>query len=212
VDAGLTWELKDNGWFFSDLEGRNDGGARLAVTKADPNRVYAVLIGEAKTDDSGFIGIWRSDDAGESWTLPNPPAGGPWDEINHPNMATIGRTGGYHQGFYNLGFDVSDSDPDFVLAGFLNLWYSIDGAATFTCHGGYCHNNFNYVHPDCQEIEINGEDLWMTSDGGIEYLINLGSVIGQRELEILFRDVMGGVGDDEKKNAGDANDQQVGDT
>ncbi|MDQ3015148.1 MAG: PKD domain-containing protein [Bacteroidota bacterium] len=168
-DAGLTWTVKNEGWFFSDLEGRYDGGARLAVTKADPNRVYAVLIGEAKTDDSGFIGIYRSDDAGETWSLPNPPAGGPWDETNHPNMATIGRTGGYHQGYYNLGFDVSDSNPDFVMAGFLNLWYSIDGAATFTCFGGYCGNDFNYVHPDCQEIEMNANDIWMTSDGGIEY-------------------------------------------
>ncbi|MDZ4748836.1 MAG: PKD domain-containing protein [Saprospiraceae bacterium] len=169
TDAGLNWNLKDNGWFFSDQEGRYDGGARLAVTKADPNRIYAVLIGEAKTDDSGFIGIWRSDDAGESWTLPNPPAGGPWNEVTHPNMATIGRTGGYHQGFYNLGFDASDVDPDFVMAGFLNLWVSIDGGQTFSCDGGYCGNNFNYVHPDCQEIEINGTDIWMTSDGGIEY-------------------------------------------
>lgn len=169
ADSGLTWTLKDNGWFFSDLPGVNDGGARLAVTKADPNRVYAVLIGEAKTDDSGFIGIYRSDDGGETWTLPNPPAGGPWVDGTHPNMATIGQTGGYHQGFYNLGFDASDTDADQLLAGFLNLWISSDGAATFSCIGGYCGNSFNYVHPDCQEIEINGSDVWMTSDGGIEY-------------------------------------------
>src|SRR4030095_5654973 len=168
-DKGLTWNLKDNGWFFSDLEGRSDGGAKLAVTKADPNRIYAVLIGEAKTDDSGFIGIWRSDNAGESWALPNPPAGGPWNETDHPNMATIGKTGGYHQGFYNLGFDVSDTNADQLLAGFLSLWYSTDGARSFTCFGGYCGNAFNYVHPDCQDIEINGDDVWMTSDGGIEY-------------------------------------------
>ena len=169
LDYGLTWELKDNGWYFSDLEGRSDGGARLAVTKADPNRIYALLIGEAKTDDSGFIGIWRSDDAGETWTLPNPPAGGPYDANTHPNMATIGPTGGYHQGFYNLGFDASDKDADFVMAGFLNLWISTDGATSFYCNGGYCGNSFNYVHPDCQEIEINGDDIWMTSDGGVEY-------------------------------------------
>lgn len=168
-DSGLTWELKDNGWFFSDSTGVNDGGARLAVTKADPNRVYAVLIGEAKTGDSGFIGIYRSDDGGESWTLPNGPAGGPWVEGTHPNMATIGQTGGYHQGFYNLGFDASDTNPDQLLAGFLNLWTSSDGAASFNCIGGYCGNPFNYVHPDCQEIEINDTDVWMTSDGGIEY-------------------------------------------
>lgn len=169
TDYGATWERKEEGWFFSDLPGRNDGGARLAVTNADPNRIYAVLIGEAKSGDDGFIGIYRSDDAGETWTLPNPPAGGPYDDNIHPNMATIGRTGGYHQGFYNLGFDASDSNPDNLLVGFLSLWYSIDGAATWTCFGGYCGNAFNYVHPDCQEIEINGDDVWMTSDGGIEY-------------------------------------------
>lgn len=169
TDFGLNWEQKDNGWFFSAEEGRADGGARLAVTDADPNRVYAVLIGEARTGDAGFIGIWRSNDAGESWTQTNPPAGGPWNDTDHPNLATIGRTGGYHQGFYNLGFDASDSNPDHLLAGFLNLWRSTDGAKSFECIGGYCNNSFNYVHPDCQEIEINGNDVWMTSDGGIEY-------------------------------------------
>lgn len=169
IDSGATWTLRENGWYFSDLPGHNDYGARLAVTNADPNRIYAVLIGESKTGDDGFIGIYRSDDAGESWTLPNPPAGGPYDENNHPDMATIGHTGGYHQGFYNLGFDASDIDPDFVMAGFTSLWYSVNGAANWTCFGGYCGNSFNYVHPDCQEIEINGNDIWMTSDGGIEY-------------------------------------------
>ncbi len=169
TDSGLTWTLKSDGWFFSDAPGVNNEGSRLAVTNADPNRIYAVLIGEAKTDDSGFIGIYRSDDAGETWILPNPPAGGPWLEDTHPNMATINRTGGYHQGFYNLGFDASDTNPDEVMAGFLNLWISTDGATTFDCMGGYCGNSFNYVHPDCQEIEINNQDLWMTSDGGIEY-------------------------------------------
>ncbi|HEX5112580.1 MAG TPA: T9SS type A sorting domain-containing protein, partial [Saprospiraceae bacterium] len=168
-DYGLTWEQKSTGWFFSDLEGHNDGGARLAVTNADPNRVYAILIGEEKTGDDGFIGIYRSDDAGETWTLPNPPAGGPYIQDEHPCMVGFSWEGGYHQGFYNLGFDASDDDADKLLLGFMSLWYSTDGAANWTCFGGYCGNNFNYVHPDCQEIEINGDDVWMTSDGGIEY-------------------------------------------
>lgn len=169
TDYGLTWERKSNGWFFSDLEGHHDGGARLAVTEADPSRVYAILIGEAKTDDDGFIGIYRSDDAGETWTLPNPPAGGPYIQDEHPCMVGFSWDGGYHQGFYNLGFDASDDDADKLLLGFMSLWYSTDGAAKWTCFGGYCGNSFNYVHPDCQEIEINGDDVWMTSDGGIEY-------------------------------------------
>ncbi|HZV43137.1 MAG TPA: hypothetical protein VFF90_01600, partial [Saprospiraceae bacterium] len=169
TNYGVTWVQKNNGWFFSDLEGHHDGGARLAVTDADPNRVYAVLIGEAKTDDDGFIGIYRSDDAGETWTLPNPPAGGPYIQNEHPCMVGFSWDGGYHQGYYNLGFDASDSNPDNLLVGFMSLWNSTDGAATWTCFGGYCGNSFNYVHPDCQEIEINGDDVWMTSDGGIEF-------------------------------------------
>jgi photosystem II stability/assembly factor-like uncharacterized protein/PKD repeat protein len=168
-DAGLTWTLKDNGWYASSDSGRSDGGARIAVTKADPNRIYAVLIGNAKAGDSDFIGIWRSDDGGESWTLPNPPAGGPYNDTTHINLATIGNTGGYDQGFYNLGLDASDSNPDQLLAGFLKLWVSYDGAKSYNCIGGYCSNAFNYVHPDCQEIEINDNDVWMTSDGGIEH-------------------------------------------
>lgn len=168
-DFGANWTLKDSGWYFSADSARSDGGARLAVTQSDPNRVYVVLIGEAKAGDDGFIGIYRSEDAGESWTLPNLPAGGPYNDTDHPNMATIGTTGGYHQGFYNLGLDVSDSNPDQILAGFLKLWRSKDGGKTFECIGGYCSNPFNYVHPDCQEIEINGGDVWMTSDGGIEH-------------------------------------------
>ena len=169
TNYGVTWEQKNNGWFFSDLEGHHDGGARLAVTDADPNRVYAVLIGEAKTDDDGFIGIYRSDDAGETWTLPNSPAGGPYNQNDHPCMVGFSWEGGYHQGYYNLGFDASDANPDNLLVGFMSLWNSTDGAATWTCFGGYCGNSFNYVHPDCQEIEINGDDVWMTSDGGIEF-------------------------------------------
>jgi photosystem II stability/assembly factor-like uncharacterized protein len=169
TDAGANWSVRSIGWYSSTDPGRTDQGARLAVSKADPNRIYVVLIGEAKTGDDGFIGIYRSNDGGETWSLPNGPAGGPYDDVLHPDMATIGTTGGYHQGFYNLGLDVSDSNPDQVLAGFLKLWRSADGAATFECIGGYCSNSFNYVHPDCQEIEINNGDIWMVSDGGVEY-------------------------------------------
>lgn len=168
-DSGRTWTARDSGWFSSNDPNRNDGGARIAVSDADSNRIYVVLIGEAKSGDDGFIGIYRSDDGGESWTLPNGPPGGPYDDTNHPNMATIGRTGGYHQGFYNLGLDASDENPDHILAGFLNLWKSTDGGFTWSCIGGYCHNDFNYLHPDIQSITIQGEDVWITSDGGIDY-------------------------------------------
>ena len=59
-DSGATWTVQSNGWFNSTDPNRNDGGARLAVTPADTNRIYAYLIGAAKAGDDGFIGVYRS--------------------------------------------------------------------------------------------------------------------------------------------------------
>src|SRR3989338_4368450 len=39
TDSGATWTIQSTGWHYSTDPGRNDGGARLAVTPADPNRV-----------------------------------------------------------------------------------------------------------------------------------------------------------------------------
>jgi len=41
TDGGLTWVLQDNGWYNSTDPARIDGGGRLAVSAADPERVYA---------------------------------------------------------------------------------------------------------------------------------------------------------------------------
>lgn len=175
TNAGATFDIITNGWYNSTDPNREDAGARMTVSSADPNRIYAILIGQAKSGDNGFIGIWRSNDAGETWTLPNTPAGSPYNNTTHPNLAsfTPDDAGGYHQGFYNLGIAASDTDPDDLLVGCLNLWRSTDGAASVEWVGGYGGFQTNYVHPDIQEIEINGQDMWFTSDGGINYSNNL---------------------------------------
>ena len=59
TDMGVSFYQQTNGWFTSSDAARNDGGARLAVTPADPNRVYAYLIGEAKANDNGYIGVYK---------------------------------------------------------------------------------------------------------------------------------------------------------
>lgn len=45
TDTGVTWQLQSDGWFDTVQVGRNDGGARLAVSDAAPDMVYAYLIG-----------------------------------------------------------------------------------------------------------------------------------------------------------------------
>ncbi|MBK8614666.1 MAG: hypothetical protein IPN85_14625 [Flavobacteriales bacterium] len=48
TDAGLTWTMYDNGW-FTPPAGETGlyaiEGGRVAVTAADPDRIYAVLVG-----------------------------------------------------------------------------------------------------------------------------------------------------------------------
>ncbi|MEO1259242.1 MAG: LamG-like jellyroll fold domain-containing protein [Bacteroidota bacterium] len=192
TDQGETWEKKANGWIdpaANSVDDNADNGARLAVTDADPNRLYAVLIGQYNdgVNDNNFLGVYRSDDAGESWTLPNANAnggpGGPyagnhtclvtfWFNDNHryPNSGSE-----YNQGFYNLALDASDTDPDKFLVGFLNMFKSEDGGATFDRWGGYG-GGPGWQHPDIQDIDIVGENVWVSSDGGLnKYLADFSS-------------------------------------
>lgn len=165
TDAGVTFTQQTNGWHFSTDPNRYDGGARLAVTPADPNKIYTYLIGESKAGDTGYIGVYRSDDGGVTWTLPNGPAGGPYDN-NHMNLAIGTPTWQYHQGYYNCALMVSSTDPDHILVGGLNLYRSQDGGATFEAVAGYVGGPLD-IHVDMQDFRANGNTYWITTDGGI---------------------------------------------
>jgi photosystem II stability/assembly factor-like uncharacterized protein len=165
TDTGNSWQIQTNGWYSSSHSAKNDGGGRLAVSAANPNRVYAYLIGESKTNDHGFIGVYRSDDEGTNWILPNGPVGGPYTE-SHPNLA-IGYVGwDYHQGFYNCALMCSPTNADEILIGGLNLWRSRDGGLTFEAVSGYVGGPLN-IHVDMQDFRVGHQKTWVTTDGGI---------------------------------------------
>jgi photosystem II stability/assembly factor-like uncharacterized protein len=165
TDFGVTWNVQNNGWYSSTDAARNDGGARLAVTPSNPNRIYAYLIGESKTDDFGYIGVYRSDDGGATWTLPNGPVGGPYT-TDHVNLAIGWADWTYHQGFYNCALMASPTNPDEILVGGLNLYKSIDGGASFSPVAGYVGGPLN-MHVDMQDFRMVGSTAWATTDGGI---------------------------------------------
>ena len=166
-DGGLTWTVQNDGWFDSVDEGRNDGGARIAVTQANPSLVFAYLIGEAKGGDLGFIGLYKSMDSGKKWECVTGTPGGPYSD-DHPNLA-IGWPGwDYHQGFYNCALMVSNTDENHILIGGLNLWKSLDGGLTWKPHAGYRGGPLR-MHVDVQDMRANGNEYWVTTDGGIYY-------------------------------------------
>lgn len=165
TDFGATWSVQTSGWYSSSDPARNDGGARLAVSTANPNRVYAYLIGESKTDDFGFIGVFKSDDGGLSWSVPSGQVGGPYS-ATHINLAIGYPEWTYHQGFYNCAITASNSNADEILVGGLNLFRSVDGGETFTAVAGYVGGPLN-MHVDMQDFRTIGSKTWVTTDGGI---------------------------------------------
>lgn len=167
TDTGSTFTIQSNGWYNSTDPSRSDGGARIAVSPADPLRVYAYLIGAAKANDYGFIGVYRSNDGGQSWSLPNGPDGGPYNST-HLNLAYGDPTWTYDQGFYNCAIMADPNDADKLLIGGLNLWRSNDGGATFSSVAGYVGGPLN-IHVDQQDFRVGANGVWITNDGGIYY-------------------------------------------
>lgn len=167
TDTGSTFTQQTSGWYNSTDPARTDGGARLAVSPADPQRVYAYLIGEAKANDYGFIGVYRSNDGGTTWTLPNGPDGGPYS-TSHPNLAYGNPTWTYHQGFYNCAIMADPNDADKILIGGLNLWRSDDGASSYSSVAGYIGGPLN-IHVDQQDFRPGVNGVWITNDGGIYF-------------------------------------------
>ncbi len=165
TDFGATWTTQSNGWYSSVDPARNNGGARIALTPANPNRIYVYLIGEAKANDYGFISIYKSDNAGSSWVNAYGQDGGPYS-VAHPNLAIGWATWLYHQGFYNCAILANPNNADEILVGGLNLYRSTDGGASYTSVSGYVGGPLS-LHVDNQDFrQVNG-NTWITTDGGI---------------------------------------------
>ncbi|MBX7051954.1 MAG: T9SS type A sorting domain-containing protein [Flavobacteriales bacterium] len=174
TDYGATWTIYDNGWFDNSGNITPEGG-RLATTAADPNRIYAILVGyqndQSTITTNGWIGAWVSYDAGETWTFPHGQIGTPYT-AEHPNLMNFtGDDGDYTQINYNTTLIASQINPDVVLIGGLNLWKSTDACATYEGVGGYI-GGIDYFHVDQQEYRIyqtgpTTEEIWFSNDGGI---------------------------------------------
>jgi photosystem II stability/assembly factor-like uncharacterized protein/PKD repeat protein len=180
TDGGLTFTVFENGWYSpapGDAGLIGIDGGRLATSEADPNRIYALLVGYqeagAATTTNGFVGVWVSYDAGETWSLPHGQIGTPYTE-EHPNLMNFtGDNGDYSQIFYNTTMVASQLDADKVLIGGLNLWQSDDACATYFAKAGYVGYVPN-VHVDMQELRIyktgpESEEIWLSNDGGIHH-------------------------------------------
>ncbi len=181
TDYGVSFTTFNTGWFSvpaADAGKITSQGGRIAVTEANPNKVYVLLVGESTADATlqlrGTIGVYVSNDAGENWNFPHGLIGMPYNVDTHPNLMDFdGHTSDYDQIYYNTTIAVSQLDENKILVGGLNLWKSEDGATSYDAVGGYI-GYLPYYHPDNQETKIyktspTTEEIWMATDGGVNF-------------------------------------------
>ena len=144
TDAGLSFTAKTSGW----PTGLTGGEGRLAVTPADPTRVYAVLLTNNEPR------IVRSNNSGETWMVS---ATG--------NSTALEMNNG--QGYYDLDIVASTTNANNIIVATTTAFRSTDGGANFTSVGGY-YGPFP-IHPDIQAMRSIGNDTYIATDGGFTY-------------------------------------------
>ena len=132
TDGGESFEHMMNG-----LPGELIGKANMGVTAANPERIYALV--EAKPGG----GLYRSDNAGESWMLVN------------DTPAMIQRP------FYYTTLGTDPSNADVVYTGAEGFWKSTDGGRSMT--------RMSTPHGDNHDIWVNPNNsntMVQANDGG----------------------------------------------
>ncbi|HWY97659.1 MAG TPA: hypothetical protein VNY36_01125, partial [Bacteroidia bacterium] len=154
VDSGKTFTR-----VISGLSSKGMGRLAIGVTAADSNIVYVLGVDSA---NSGFYGLYRSTDRGQTFTARELRSAGA------PNLLGWSNTGSDSSGqaWYNLVIKVSPTHSDSVFVAGSWLWTSSDGGATFT----FNNNFYNNVHIDIHSITFlpgSSSAFILSSDGGV---------------------------------------------
>jgi hypothetical protein len=156
--------------FLNITSGLPTGGVNrmaIGVTEANPEYIYLLA---SSSSNSGFYGLYRSTDAGLSFSLmSNAPNILGWDVFG-------GDSGG--QGWYDLAIAVSPQDPNIVFTGGVNVWRSLNGGIDWECVGHwYGAEGRPYVHADIHHLNFiaDTETLLVACDGGVFRSDDLGN-------------------------------------
>ena len=174
TDAGSTWTPQTTGWYTSTNDARSVTGARIAVSAADSNRVYAYLVGDSKPGDQNFIGLYKSTNGGVSWVNTQGYDGGPYT-TTHQNLVRTSVNGGFSnisgQSTMNMAIMASNTNADHILVGGIGMNRSTDAGQNFTCKYNYeCSSGTGVLplfHVDSQDYRAWGNEYWATTDGGV---------------------------------------------
>ncbi len=160
TNSGDTFSSLTSG--FPSVTGR----VVMDVTAANPEYIYCLLA----TTSNAFQGIYKSTNGGTSWVNTGLTA------------STTDIFDGATQAWYNLAICVSQTNPNEIYTGNLNIWKSIDGGATATAVNSWSTYSMSFTHADIHFLRFFGDKLYCGSDGGI-YVSSDGGTI--------FNDIIG---------------------
>ncbi len=190
ADNGNNWTSRAAN-FYRPATGVTVTGALIAPCPTNGRKLYAFLCGQGP-NLHGYIGVFVSHDAGLTWTNTNPnnAIGAPYSIPSHTNLMTHDGLMGFDQGFYDMAIVVNPFDDNELIAGGTSWFKSVDGGKNWTALGSYV-GGLPWSHPDIQCLAAVGHDLWIASDGGIDYSPNFGRSIEARMNGISGADLWG---------------------
>lgn len=178
--------------------GEEQKRTEIAVSPADPNRIYALLTG-VMNGGSGLVGLYRSDDGGETWTHKCCGTGpGGAASLSNPNVMSYAGNGVEEGGqyYYDMSLGVSPTNADEVYTGGIAVWKSTDGGTTLSNLIGRWYWSSSepsrYIHADVHDINVYPDGtIWVACDGGAFRSTDNGATFYQRHTGIEATDFWG---------------------
>ena len=158
TDGGDTWmKVEGPGWPTGTL-----GRIGLAISRSDPNIMYALVEAEATEEDAAPSGLYRSGDGGASW-----------EKTNSNNVRP----------FYYSQVRVDPMDPDRVYWSSTPVNVTDDGGFTVgtTTNGIHVDHHAMWIDPADPERIVTGNDggIGITFDQGGNWLFPNIIAVGQ---------------------------------
>ena len=142
----------------------NSNRLAIEVTEADPSIVYLLSSydnGEdTRAGENAFQGLYKSTDSGNSFTKTLEA-----DDIFESS-----------QSWYDMALTVSDTNPDIVFVGVLDIWKSTDGGDNFSQINYWYDHNAQFTHADIHFLRYFNNVLYAGTDGGIYRSANDGAI------------------------------------
>ncbi len=143
TNGGTSWSTLGGGLPTSSV-----GRTQLALAPSNPSVLYASV---ANSGTNGLLGLYRTTDAGATWTL----------QSSSPNYMS-------GQGWYDNAVTVHPTNPNMVIVGGLDIYVSTNAGVTLVQRTNWSTTgSSNMSHADIHFLGYNNGVLFCGSDGGV---------------------------------------------